>query len=293
MVIVKLIGGLGNQLFQYAAGRRLAHRLNVPFKLDVSPFETYTLRSYKLSHFSVIEEFASKSEIAGFEPFYHSKKRRVINALCKYVAPARRKLVFTESTLEPVKQEILSEVGGFYLSGYWQSEKYFVDIENILRAEFRLKERMSQQSLRMADEILRCNSVCMHVRRGDYVSNPKVNSIHGVCEREYYYRCADRIAATEPDPRIFIFSDDMGWVIENLRLPYKTTHVTHNGAERDYEDLHLMSLCKHHVIANSSFSWWGAWLARRPGQIVIAPTRWFRSPAINTSDLTPKEWIRI
>jgi hypothetical protein len=190
-----------------------------------------------------------------------------------------------------VRQEILSEVGSFYLRGYWQSEQYFIDIEDALRKEFRLKEKVSERSRQIANEILSCNSISMHVRRGDYLSDT-VNAGLGVCEKEYYYRCMDKIVGTEPDPRIFVFSDDMEWVVKNLRLPYSTTYVTHNGAERDYEDLYLMSMCKHHIIANSTFSWWGAWLGRRPGQIVIAPSPWFRDPAINP-DLIPKDWVRV
>jgi len=131
----------------------------------------------------------------------------------------------------------------------------------------------------------------MHIRRGDYAHNPKTNSVHGVCEKEYYYRCVEKIASTAPDLRIFIFSDDMGWVMENMRLPCRTTYVAHNGEENDYEDLSLMSMCKHHIIANSSFSWWGAWLSTNPDKIVFAPRDWFRDASIHTSDLIPKDWV--
>jgi hypothetical protein len=131
----------------------------------------------------------------------------------------------------------------------------------------------------------------MHIRRGDYAHNPKTNTVHGVCEKEYYYRCVEKISSTTPDLRIFVFSDDMGWVVENMRLPCRTTYVAHNGEENDYEDLSLMSMCKHHIIANSSFSWWGAWLSTNPDKIVFAPREWFRDASIHTSDLIPKDWV--
>ena len=291
MVVVKLIGGLGNQLFQYAAGRSLAHRLKAKLKLDVSAFQSYKLRTYKLSHYSIKEEFASENEIAGFESLEFSRRKHFINVLCGYVAPTKKKVIFREPVLMPVRREMFGEVGSFYLDGYWQSEKYFSHINNIIREEFRLKTCLSGRSLRMANEIQGCNSVSMHIRRGDYAYNPKTNTVHGVCEKEYYYRCVEKIASTTPDLRIFIFSDDMGWVVENMRLPCRTTHVAHNGEENDYEDLSLMSMCKHHIIANSSFSWWGAWLSTNPDKIVFAPREWFRDASIHTSDLIPKDWV--
>ncbi|HEY3415711.1 MAG TPA: alpha-1,2-fucosyltransferase, partial [Armatimonadota bacterium] len=145
----------------------------------------------------------------------------------------------------------------------------------------------------MLDAVTGCASVALHIRRGDYVSVKKNLRFNGVCSVEYYQAALDLLLKKVEHPHAFIFSDDIPWARENLHLNIPTTFVDHNDARRDYEDLRLLSHCRHHIIANSTFSWWGAWLAAWPGQVVIAPRRWFRSKAYNTKDIVPEHWLRL
>jgi hypothetical protein len=142
----------------------------------------------------------------------------------------------------------------------------------------------------MAVRIAGCNAVSLHVRRGDYVSNPDSSRVHGLCGADYHQAAVRRIAEVVPQPHLFVFSDDPQWAAGNLHLDHPATIVTGNDTRRDYEDLHLMSLCKHHIVANSSFSWWGAWLDTNPDKIVIAPERWFAHEQHDTRDLLPPTW---
>jgi hypothetical protein len=145
----------------------------------------------------------------------------------------------------------------------------------------------------MAARIAGCNAVSLHVRRGDYVSNPDSSRVHALCGMDYHQTAVRRIAEVSPQPHLFVFSDDPEWAARNLHLDHPMTIVTGNDTRHDYEDLHLMSLCKHHVVANSSFSWWGAWLNGNADKIVIAPARWFASGKFDTRDLFPSSWTTI
>ena len=138
-----------------------------------------------------------------------------------------------------------------------------------------------------------CESVSLHIRRGDFVSNARTSTIHGTCNLNYYYRCVEEITKNVKNPHFFIFTDDTGWVSKNVKLSYPATVIDHNGRKKSYEDLMLMSLCSHNIIANSSFSWWGAWLNRNPNKMVFAPLRWFAKDDISTRDLIPEKWRRI
>ncbi len=296
MVIVRLIGGLGNQMFQYAAGRSLALRHGVALKLDISGFADYPLRRYSLGCFNIVEEFASPEEIARVKSPPRRRLVRLIRRAWRKVAgppPYYRQPVFQESMLRPFDPNIWRTPRDVYLDGYWQSEKYFKDIEHIIRSEFTFRPEQDLQSRDIAAMIAETNSVSIHVRRGDYVSNPLTNRVHGVCGLDYYAACVRFMADRVGKPHFFVFSDEPEWAAENLRFAYPMTFVTHNRDGREYEDLRLMSLCRHHIIANSSFSWWGAWLNARAGKIVLAPQRWFNEPDRDTSDLVPDGWIRV
>lgn len=156
-----------------------------------------------------------------------------------------------------------------------------------------MKYKSDVTNEQVAQNILSVNAVSLHVRRGDYVSNLTINQFHGTCSLEYYNQAIAQIAKKVETPHFFVFSDDPEWVKSNLKIDYSITIVDHNNADKNYEDIRLMSLCKHHIIANSSFSWWGAWLCRNPNKIVIAPLKWFNDKSINTTDLIPDGWIKI
>ena len=290
MVVTKLIGGLGNQMFQYAAGRRLAHVLGVELKLDITGFEHYPPRKYYLENFNIKENFASLKEIRALtkrpivERVLSRTLRRPPRTASTYI---REKLSFH---FDP---DILSLPNGVYLDGYWQSEKYFADIAGIIRREFTVKTPQKERDKELAELTASCDSVSLHIRRGDYVSNARTNQILGTCDRDYYFRCVEYLAQPVKNPHLFVFSDDSEGARENLKLSYPMTLVDHNGADKNYEDLRLMSQCKHHIIANSTFSWWGAWLAQRRDKIVFAPKSWHTCEKFDTSDLIPDKWTRI
>ena len=290
MIIVRLIGGLGNQMFQYAAGRAVAHRNRTQLKLDVSALERDAARSYRLHHFNIAASIATPDELARFTK--RDLWSRISRRIERYLLPPYKRSVFAQR-FDHFVPDILRVRGNVYLVGYWQSGKYFKDIEQIIRQDFTLRHAPDAENQKLARIIANTNSASLHIRRGDYVSNPVTYQYHGVCSLDYYRAAIETLTQTVKRPHFFVFSDDIEWARQNLRLDYPVTFVTHNGVEKDYEDLRLMSQCKHHVIANSAFSWWGAWLCTYPPKIVIAPQKWFNKADRDTSDLIPASWIRV
>ena len=295
MVIVQLIGGLGNQMFQYAAARRVAYKNKIPLKLDISGFDTMkgiTKRRYELSVFNIEEKFATEDEIASLRGSDPGRLGRFIYRISGGLISNAKKSYIRQKGMgfDPA---ILGLSGEVYMEGWWQSDKYFNDIENIIRKDFTIKIAPDPDNKKMADSIQEKEAVSIHIRRGDYVANPEANRFHGVCPLEYYSAALEVICKNVKNPYFFIFSDEPRWAKDNLKLQYPAVYIDHNGPEKGYEDLRLMSLCKHHIIANSVFSWWGAWLSANPGKIIIAPKRWFSNPNIDTKDLIPNSWHRI
>jgi len=294
MIVTRLIGGLGNQLFQYAAGLRLAQVRSVELKLDITGYSNSnyrTKRHYELAPFNVTQEFASEEEIAKLiQP-----QPRLLTRLFQRITGKGEQLPMSY-TKEPHYQfdpSILDLPDGVYLDGYWQSERYFADIAELIREEVTVRDPLVGRNAELGQKIADCQAVSMHVRRGDYVNNEITHRVHGVCGLDYYARAVEYIASRINRPVFFIFSDDPAWVRENIKLDHPVQIVDHNDPEHGYEDLRLMSLCCHHIIANSSFSWWGAWLNPRQDKIVIAPKRWFNDYHADTSDLCPVSWVRL
>jgi hypothetical protein len=293
VIVVRLIGGLGNQLFQYAIARRLAEDTGQPFKLDVRAYEYDTLRRYSLSAFNVREEIATAADIRRVKPSVQDAGRHGgPSLLWNYLRYSRTWI--QERTPYTYDPSIVRPRRDVYLEGYWNHEGYFKSIEPIIRREFTVRTPPAGLNLELAREMARGASVAVHVRRGDYASNPETGKFHGLAPLSYYERAVARLTTTVREPNFFVFSDDPEWTREHLRLGASTTYVTHNPPEKDYEDLRLMAACRHHIIANSSFSWWGAWLAeRRSDQVVIAPEKWLNEPSIDTRGVTPPGWIRL
>lgn len=292
MIIVKLMGGMGNQMFQYAAARYLAWRHNTVLKLDISFLEGdqqgNTTRKFELDHFSITAEKTSRWENVAMSGRGRSGLETVIARVIQKVAGYsgyREKWYHFDPSLLMLPDNV-------YLEGYWQTERYFTEISNIIRKEFTVNTPLTGKNQELSDEIRAVNAVAMHIRRGDYVTNEKISAKHCVCDLEYYLRAEDRIAQAVEDPCFYLFSDDPEWVADNLKLNHPVRYVS-NNISLACEDLRLMSLCKYHVIANSSFSWWGAWLSVSPDKLVIAPVRWFNDPSINTGDLIPRNWVRL
>lgn len=291
MIIVRIIGGLGNQMFQYAAGRRLAATHGTALKLDLSDFKKYNLHAYGLSVFKINEVLATQKEIQLFKEPDSGSLRKGLKKLLR--RPSKLGITHIREKQYHFAPEILTMPDSVYLDGYWQSEKYFSDIANIIKDEFTVRFPQTERNRDLALQITSCESVSLHVRRGDYITDEKTKTIHGTCDLAYYGHCIAHLAQRIPHPCFFIFSDDPDWAEKNIKTTYPVTFIGHNGPEKNYEDLRLMSQCKHHIIANSSFSWWGAWLGQHQGTIVCAPKRWFNAPTFNTKDLLPDSWTPI
>ena len=293
MIIVKLTGGLGNQMFQYAAGRRLAEKHSTLLKLDVTGFEEYKLRRYSLHCFQCWEYIATKNEIDNIiyqQGFVNDLKHKMFSIFKLQLSKNSNWIIEKQFNFD---NQILNSPNNILLDGYWQTEKYFSDITGILQREFFVKYQQDTQSQKVANQIKSTESISLHVRRTDYVQNTLTNQIHGTCDQDYYDRAVSYIGERVINPHFFIFSDEPEWARSNLKLRFPMTVVDCNDASRNYEDLRLMSMCKHNVIANSSFSWWAAWLNPNSNKIVLAPQKWFNDNTRNTKDLIPDQWIKL
>ena len=290
MIITRLIGGLGNQMFQYAAARALALRCQVPLKLDITGFAMYADRRYELGALAISAQPASHEELRcfGIKDGVAGKAGRWWRSLVRRgTGPVYREAHFH---FDPRWTRLEAPV---YLEGYWQSEKYFREIADLLRREYTTLEAMNAENARLAEVIDSSEAVSVHVRRGDYVTNPRFNSYHGTCSLEYYAGAMAHIAERVSGARFFIFSDDQDWTRGNLRGNFPMVFVEANPPERGHADMQLMRRCRYHIVANSSFSWWGAWLADSPRKIVVAPERWFRTTEVDDRDLIPETWVRL
>lgn len=265
MKIINLKGGLGNQMFQYAYGRNIELKgskiiFNTSF-FDGNKAEGDTARDFKLNNFNIKTnaKFSSKN---------HPLNNLIKRILAKF---------------------------GIKEDGYWQNEKYFKEIEANIRTEFTLAKPLSTKSLDWKDKILNIqNSVSLHIRRGDYIQNTETNKFHGTCDVDYYKKSIKKTVSmiNSADIEIFVFSDDINWAKQNLSFPYQT-HFISNLEIPDYEEIYLMSLCKYNIIANSTFSWWGAWLNNNPEKIVIGPKQWFTDKTTDELEILPHTWIQI
>ena len=283
MIIVRLSGGLGNQLFQYAAGRRLSIVNRATLKIDLSWFDEWDTHFYALECFSMQKQYANKEEVAGLTK--RSFSRRLLSKIAGKSSVVREQYYKFDST-------ILSLSDNVYLDGYWQSEKYFSDVSDTIRKDCQFSSPTSGKNKSLQKKIHDTQSVSLHVRRGDYVTNPATNRKHGTCSIDYYKKCILEINEALSDPVYYVFSDDPVWARENLSgLTGTSEFIDHNQNRSAFEDMRLMSLCKHNIIANSSFSWWGAWLNNKKDKIVYAPKNWF-NPGANrdTRDLIPSDW---
>ena len=288
MIIVNLKGGLGNQLFQYATGRALSLRNNDKLKLDVTGYAEHngidTLRQYSLSHFDIKAEIAKPEEIKKLKyPF------GIISKGLRYF----RAKILRQFNVNFVPS-IFNRKGSFYLDGFFQTEKYFVDRQNEIRNDIVLKTPFSGNALEISNVIKNAKgSVSLHVRRGDYALDPRTNQYWGTCGPEYYTKALEYISSRiGKDIHVFVFSDGIDWVKEHIPVKYPVTYVS-NPEIKDYEELVLMSQCNHHIIANSSFSWWGAWLNQKSDKIVVSPSVWARKDTELYKDIIPSTWIRM
>lgn len=290
------MGGLGNQMFQYALGRTLSLKNNIPFKIDISDYKIKDyIREYTLDKFNIQTTTASDDDIRLFINNY-SNNNYLTKIIKKFKLKVEKNAVEENKNFYKEKYffydpSVLEFSDNKYLQGYWQNEKYFFDIKDFLKKEFTLKKPLSEPSEIIRKRIIDNNSVGVHIRRGDYISNSKTNKIHGVCPLEYYYGGLKILKSKiSKDFTCFVFSDDIIWCKNNFT---PDNPVFFMDVNKDYEEIILMSFCKHFIIANSSFSWWGAWLSDNKNKVVISPKNWFNTLSTDKYEIVPKDWIKI
>ncbi|MFZ2038539.1 MAG: alpha-1,2-fucosyltransferase [Minisyncoccia bacterium] len=281
MIKIKLMGGMGNQMFQYATARALGIKNGKNITLNTNYFSNIpkgdTPRHFQLNVFNITGKGSNrKLDNILFLLFFRYLPR---------IFPALR----NEKKQIVLANKLLRFDLSAYLSGYFQNEKYFKDNRNTLLKEFTLNTKLSEEGKRM-EKILRENqSVCLNIRRSDYL-RPDYVKIYGACTMEYYSLALKYIYTKVEKPLICIFSDDPEWVKKEFKM--ENVIFAGNDILKDYEQMYLMTQCKHNIIANSSFAWWGAWLNQNPNKIVIAPKQWFANKTANELDILPPEWIQ-
>jgi len=265
-------------MFQFAAGQALARKKKAQLILDLSWFSQNfgpgsTARSYELDCFQL--------------------QRSTLKISSKYAIGLAS--LFAKNYQEPhfhYDSGFFDLPGHAVVQGYFQSDRYFRDTREHLLREFAWVNEPQGENLTILKEIQQTpESISVHVRRGDYINNQNVTKIHGIVPMGYYETAVEKMTQKMKSPRLYIFSDDPEWCRQNLRWSYPAKIVSNQGSGS--EDMRLMRECRHHIIANSSFSWWGAWLSLNPDKIVIAPQQWFCGKAINTKDLLPESWHRM
>lgn len=300
MICVRLMGGLGNQMFQYACGKALAERRQTELLLDCSFLQVkdhvadFTVREYELDVFKISAKKIDSTELSKFNPsffylgYYHLSKRIGFLPFIKVTYFLEQKQFKYDKTIETVANKCL-------LIGHWQNERYFKKIESLILKDFTFKKPLDQNNSKMANRIEASNAISIHIRRGDFVNNPNTFKTHGLCSLEYYQKAIYYIKQKINNPVFFIFSDEIEWVKKNLTMQDDCEFISGNIDENSYIDMQLMSICKHNIIANSTFSWWGAWINKNPTKIVVAPKQWFLNDDLNklAKNLIPETWIRL
>lgn len=292
MIITNIIGGLGNQMFQYACGRSLSLRLGLPLRLATDQFKGYRLHNaFELQRvFNIDAPLATEAEVRYLLAWQASPTFRRL-----FGRPAMRWLTGNRWANEPHFQfwpELAALQGPRYVHGYWQSERYFKEYADQIRADFTFRMQWDAQDEVVRQRMRAQPSASLHVRRGDY-TNAKNQGVFALCGLDYYCEAIRLLRDRIPKVKLFAFSDDPDWVDVNLGAacgPIET--VRHNSGARSAGDMRLMSQADHHIIANSSFSWWGAWLNPAKDKVVVAPRRWFLN-GTDDRDLIPTSWIRI
>lgn len=280
MIIVRVTGGLGNQMFQYAMYKSLEKKGKL-VKLDSKSFyETKKEHNgYELERiFDIKPNKPTKEDLEKFD-------ENNISTLFKI----KRKLFgdkkFVYDTKEYVFNKDVYKLKNSYLNGYWQSIKYFEGIENDIKKDFRFKNQLDNKNLEILNEIENSNSISIHIRRGDYMSPENYNMYGCIATPTYYKKAIKVIEAKVENPTFFVFSNDMDWVKKNIQINSRVFYIDINSGNGSYKDMQLMSNCKHNIIANSSFSWWGAWLNENKNKIVIAPKKWINREDVDSDKI--------
>lgn len=281
MIISHIIGGMGNQFFQYAAGRYLSLLHGVELKVDVRDFAGYDLRKFELGQFPTQFSIATPEEINSLKPSSNLSKA------VQYLRPKKWRTYHRERHFR--YDAAFQKIGPFcYLKGNFQSPKYFQAIRETLLRELAMPPEKIQRVSALGDKLKEGQSVSVHVRRTDY-TKPGFLEYHGLCSADYYKAAIAHLKKQYNDLQFYFFSDDIDWVRKEIALE-DANYISSETASNHYEDFYLMQCCRHNIIANSSFSWWAAWLGQHPDKQVIAPQRWFDHGPKDTYDLCPENW---
>ena len=276
--LLKVSGGLGNQLFQYAAGRSLASTTNARLVLDISFYDKGRHRTFELDQFPIQADVQHRSSGMTWMSRCNQFLRSIVHRDQIYREPHFQFDPLFENVRPPVT-----------LTGYFQTYRYFEKIEQQIREELRVPDPSDPETLQLSQKMSGQNYAVLHIRRGDYVSSTKASRIYAQCTLDYYQAAMERLPVSNP---VLVLSDDLQWAKENLPVVRPLIFPENKVDRPGLADLWLMTRAKHHIIANSSFSWWGAWLAGKGG-LKIAPRKWFHDSAVNDWDLIPEAWIRI
>lgn len=278
MKVVKLMGGLGNQMFQYAFGQALGENTyyDTSWFNQVKNIPNTTIREYELDFFKCTPKIISEREI----------KKHKTNLLFKILGIKKNLPDIHEAKYNIYEPELLKHKKGIF-EGYFQAAQYYTAIRPQLLKDFVPRQKPNKINEELLKNIWSANSISIHVRRGDYI---QLQNTHGLCDLDYYKKAVRLIKETVKNPHFFLFSDDIPWVTKNLKIDAQFTIVDTNKGREGAWDMWLMKHCQHNIIANSSFSWWSAWLNENPDKIVIAPKQWFVK---GKTDIVPDDWERI
>ena len=275
MIIVRVMGGTGNQMFQYALARKLKE-MNKYVVLDISAYKTWEFRY----DFCLNRIFDINKDI-----YITEDPNEFIIKNCRNI-----KIIDCEN--QPYYNADILNYDNVYLNGYWMSEKYFKDIEKILRKEFIFKNTLDKEKSELVNELKNTNSVGIHVRRGGYLQGNAANIFTGITTKKYYDNSLKYIKEKVSNPQFYVFTDDREWAKET----FKNTSVKVIDVAIDktnYTNIQIMSSCKHNILANSTASWWAAWLNNNKNKIIITPDIWLNQKEANMDDIVPHDWIRI
>lgn len=286
IIRVKIFSGLGNQMFQYACARAIQEKFGGDLYLDIYNFKfdkrKFGLNNFKLNDkIKIIDQDNSISNV---------QKNKILKILCKFMPKLTFKICSCFGKYLYLGEEYIkidkNNKNNYYLFGYWQSEKYFKDIKSILQKEFELKSKIKSSHQKIINEMKEENSVAIHFRRGDYLN---INKYSNICTDEYYKKAIKIINDKVENPMFYIFSDDIEYAKSNWNFGNNVKFIDEKN--NNYEDINLMKHCKHYIIANSSFSWWGQYLSQNENKIVIAPKKWYNNN--HKVDIYMEDWIKI
>lgn len=290
LVISKLMGGLGNQLFQYAHGKSAALLRGSDFMVDIEDVGN-THNGYELERvFNLKLVTPTKKNYQEVLGFYGPGWMRKYLSKEKFRFFRPKNIVAECDANEGSKEERILK--NCYFVGYWQSYNYFKNFSNAIREDLTFKNQLFGVNLKTSYMMKDSNSISLHIRRGDYANNLKTLKHHGLCTVDYYKSAMNLMRLQRKDPIFFVFSDDLNWAQDKLSCDSSVIFVEGNVGVDSHYDMQLMSLCGDHIIANSSFSWWGAWLNKNPYKFVIAPKKWYAKTDIDRN-LLLDNWIAI